>query len=190
MIRQFKNNQNPVLFERIFADFNTAAIPNISWLNEAFGRAYTVESKTYGGLTFVEPAVYVDNGEYLSMLPNDTYGNFSFFILDDPQTYAIQPNGRGLIEANGSIIFWFNLESVYSGDDLLKQASENIKLELIRFITTPGLIKTGRIELLRVEEKPNNVYNGYSLKNVESQYLTYPYHGFRFRCLFKVKELC
>lgn len=181
---------NPVLLDKPIQDLQTLFVTNLIWLNYAFGKAYrlvkTVDSKEY-----IYPAVYKNHGEYYSVLPDDVDGNFCFFEIDDPQEFEPFSGGTGSLKVltiKASIIFWYRLDTIYSDDTM--HYGEEVKKDILTLLAKPGLLKNGRISITNVYERAENIYRGYSIKQIDHQYLMYPYSGLRVECELKVQELC
>lgn len=82
---QIRYKSNPVLLDKVLQDMQTTLLVKLPWLNYAFGRAYKLVENRPDGAKFIYPAAYNGNGEYVSLLPNDNFGNFSWFDIYDPQ---------------------------------------------------------------------------------------------------------
>lgn len=180
---------NPVLLDRIIQDICTVLLAKLPWLNEAFGRAYKLVDKGQDFERFTHPVTYTGNGEYMSLLPNDTFGNFSWLEVYDPQEVDTTVIAKPKLIVRGALIFWYNLESIYEDKSLLY--TEEIKNEVLNILTTPGIIPSiGRITVTEIYERPENIYKGYSIENIDKQFFMYPYAGLRLEFTIKTKELC
>lgn len=193
---------DPVLLDKVIQDMQEMLEGNLPWLDKAFGRAFKIVEHQLAGQKFVYPAVYSGDGEYLSVLPDDKIGNFSFFEIYDPQGLSPVVQGRPKIEFNGALVFWFDLTSIYSDSKMLY--TEEVKDEILSVLTTPGAVSSGRFSLNSIIEKPENVYKGYTLEkiynnfqysgqNIESmdkQYFMFPYAALRFEFTITTQELC
>lgn len=183
-----KQNSSPKLIESVIQELQTVLKDNLAWLDYAFGKSYKLV-KLVNNVEYKYPAVYAGNREYLSVLPDDIVGNISFFEVHDPQEYdgAVQC-GKGNLKVKIALIFWFSLETIYENTDIIM--SENIKNDILKLITTPGKLSRGRVTVEKVYEKAENIYSGYSLKQIQNQYLMFPHYGFRFECELLINELC
>lgn len=192
--------ENPVLLDKILQDIQTTLMDKLSWLNYAFGRAYKIIEHRPDGGKFVYPAVYNGNGEYVSLLPNDNLGNFSWFDIYDPQ--VIEQNIRQFTY-KGAIVFWYDLSSIYPDANALY--TEEVKNEIINVLTAKGFITTvGRLSINRVYENFENIYKGYALEKIynnyqysgediqelDKQFFMYPYAGLRIEFDLVTRELC
>lgn len=195
--------EEPVLLDKIIQDLQKGLQDKLEWLNYAFGRAYKLVEHRPDGDKFIYPAAYNGNAEYVSLLPNDNYGNFCWFDIYDPQTITAVTQSLPQYTFKGAIVFWYDLESIYADKSMLY--TEETKDEVIRVLTTPGLITGGgRLEITEVYERFENIYKGYSIEKVynnyiysgediqsiDKQFFMYPYAGLRIEFALTTRELC
>ena len=194
--------ENPVLLDKVIQDIQETLAEKLEWLNYAFGRAYKLVEHNNDGSKFIYPAAYVGNSEYVSLLPNDNFGNFSWFDLYDPQEITNNVQTLPQFTFSGAIIFWFNLNSIFADADAMYV--EEVKDEIARVLTSSGFIKNGRLTLLKICERFENIYKGYALEKVynnytykgegiqsiDKQFFMHPYAGLRFEFNMVVREMC
>lgn len=195
--------QNPVLLDKVIQDIQQALKEKLKWLDYAFGRAYKLVEHQDNGGKFIYPAAYTGNSEYISLLPNDNYGNFSWFDIYDAQEITQVVQSTPQFTFSGAIIFWFNLNTIFADSDAMY--TEEVKDEIVRVLTTPGLIKqTGRLTVNKIYERFENLYSGYSLEKIYNSYVysgqniqamdklffMHPYSGLRFEFNLTTRELC
>ncbi|MGN0558043.1 MAG: hypothetical protein ACI4IS_01165 [Acutalibacteraceae bacterium] len=198
---RFKDN--PVLLDKILQDMQSGLMSKLKWLNYAFGRAYRLVEHRPDGNKFVYPAAYNGNGEYISLLPNDNFGNFCWFDIYDPQRITQVVQSLPQYTFSGAIVFWYNLDTIFSSAETLN--TEEVKDEIIRLLTTPGIIKTtGKLEINSIYERFENIYKGYSIEkiynnytyqgediqNIDKQFFMYPFAGIRIEFTLTTRELC
>ena len=198
---RFKDN--PVILDKVIQDMQKVLSEKLQWLDYAFGRAYKLVEHRPDGNKFVYPAAYNGNGEYISLLPNDNFGNFCWFDVYDPQRITEITQSLPQYTFNGAIVFWYNLSLIH--DDSTVLYTEEIKDEVIRVLTTPGLITTtGKISINEIYERFENIYKGYSIERVynsfayqgeniqdiDKQFFMYPYAGLRIEFSLTTRELC
>lgn len=198
---RFKDN--PVLLDKILQDMQSGLMSKLKWLNYAFGRAYRLVEHRPDGNKFVYPAAYNGNGEYISLLPNDNFGNFCWFDIYDPQRITQVVQSLPQYTFSGAIVFWYNLDTIFSSAETLN--TEEVKDEIIRLLTTPGIIKTtGKLEINAIYERFENIYKGYSIEkiynnytyqgediqNIDKQFFMYPFAGIRIEFTLTTRELC
>lgn len=198
---RFKDN--PVLLDKILQDMQSGLMSKLKWLNYAFGRAYRLVEHRPDGNKFVYPAAYNGDGEYISLLPNDNFGNFCWFDIYDPQRITQVVQSLPQYTFSGAIVFWYNLDTIFSSAETLN--TEEVKDEIIRLLTTPGIIKTtGKLEINSIYERFENIYKGYSIEkiynnytyqgediqNIDKQFFMYPFAGIRIEFTLTTRELC
>lgn len=195
--------KNPVLLDKIIQDIQTKLKDKLTWLNYAFGRAYKLVQHQDDGGKFIYPAAYIGNSEYISLLPDDNYGNFCWFDIYDSQKVMNVVQSTPQFTISGAIIFWFNLDSIFSDNDAMY--TEEIKDEIIRVLSTPGIVKqTGKLAINEIYERFENIYSGYSIEKIYNSYqysgqdiqsldkmfFMHPYSGLRFEFTITTRELC
>lgn len=200
---QINFKKNPVLLDKIIQDMQKSLTKRLKWLNYAFGRAYKLVEHRPDGNKFIYPAAYNGNGEYISLLPNDNLGNFSWFDIYDPQKITEVVQSLPQYTFSGAIVFWYNLNSIYEDSNNLY--AEEVKDEIIRTLTTPGLITTtGKLSIKDIYECFENIYKGYSIEkiynnyiykgqgiqDIDKQFFMFPYAGIRIEFNLTTRELC
>lgn len=200
---QIRYKSNPVLLDKVLQDMQTALLVKLPWLNYAFGRAYKLVENRPDDAKFIYPAAYNGNGEYISLLPNDNFGNFSWFDIYDPQKITQVVQSLPQYTFSGAIVFWYDLSSIYEDETVLH--TEEVKDEIIRVLTTPGVITTtGKLTINNIYERFENIYKGYSIEkiynnydysgqniqDIDKQFFMYPYAGIRIEFTLTTRELC
>lgn len=200
---QIPFKQDPVLLDRVLQDIQQSLLKKLPWLDMAFGRAYKLIEFRTDGNKFVYPAAYSGDSEYISLLPNDNYGNFCWFDIYDPQKVTAVVQALPQYTFNGAIIFWYNLNSIYP--DSKAMYTEEVKDEIMRVLTTPGLISfTGKFSVNEIYERFENIYKGYSIEkiynnyiysgediqSIDKQFFMHPYAGIRIEFSLITRELC
>lgn len=200
---RMRYKENPVLLDKVLQDMQKALTQKLTWLNYAFGRAYKLVEHRPDGNKFTYPAAYNGNGEYVSLLPNDNFNNFSWFDIYDPQKITQVVQSLPQYTFSGAIVFWYNLSSIYEDETALY--SEEVKDEIIRVLTTPGIITTnGKLVINNIYERFENIYKGYSIEKVyndyvykgediqdiDKQFFMFPYAGIRIEFTLTTRELC
>lgn len=195
---QIRFKEDPVLLDKILQDMQKSLMNRLKWLNYAFGRAHELVEHRPNGNKFIYPAMYNGNGEYVSLLPNDNFGNFSWFDIYDPQKITEVVQSLPQYTFSGAIIFWYDLSSIYEDETVMH--TEEVKDEIMRVLTTPGLITTtGKLVINDIYERFENIYKGYSIEKIYNnyaykgegiQFFMYPYAGIRIEFTLTTRELC
>ena len=97
--------ENPVLLDKVIQDIQKTLGEKLKWLNYAFGRSYKLVEHQEGGGKFIYPAAYVGKSEYVSLLPNDQYGNFCWFDIYDAQNITQVVQSTPQFTFSGAIVF-------------------------------------------------------------------------------------
>ena len=167
----------------------------ISWLDVAFGRAQRLIKQTPSGRRVTTPNVYAGgwNGhgadDYIEVSPDAQIGNFSFFAVEDPQD--IRPGvGQKEFRTPFGLITWFDCRKAFNS--ATNRNTEKLKADVLKVLTgRSGFVLTqGHIELTRIYEQAQNIYRGFSLDEVDNQFLMHPYGGFRIEGYLYYLELC
>lgn len=179
--------EEPKLLDVLINEIRQALDIDVPWLNSIYGTSF-IATQRINNRDDVYPVVYIGKSEYRSMLPDESSGNYVFFELNDPVLYSNKIPGRHMIEAECSIIFWFNLKTIFA-DDASHQI-EAVKKDILNVLEKPGIIKSGRIKVTSIFHRPKNIFNLYSLNEVASQFLMHPFSGLRFYCTLSYTDIC
>ena len=184
--RIYKQPTRPYLFDKIIQNLQDE-LGGLSWLDHIFGRAERLV-KMKNGARYYTPNVYRGKDDYIQLLPdNMELGNYCFFILDDPQTISLPMGLQNRVKTPFSLIVWIDMRQVGATYD--DRNTEYLKEQLIKTIRR-AWIKKGAVTLAKVYEKAENVFQGFSLDEVDNQYLMAPYAGFRITGEMQIDEEC
>ena len=132
--------------------------------------------------------MYAGGNEYKDVSPDSGIGNFCFFWVDDPQTIDWLPNVQIGISTPFSIIFWFDYRRIFNSANIRNR--ESIKKQILDVLNGGFWLKHGSIKINRIYELAENVYRGFSLDEIDNQYLMHPYGGMRFDGELSISESC
>jgi hypothetical protein len=177
----------PAFFDKIVVQVQDTLKAKLSWLNYSFGRSQKLIRKQ-GDKEYYYPGVHIRAEEYQSVEPNNDLGNFSFFILSDPQEVDFNPHTTNNVKAKYALIFWLKLDTVFPNST--DRDTETLKADILKILTRELFLTFGRLSVTSIQEDSKNIYKEYSLKEVESQYLMQPYAGFRFEGDLLLNEPC
>lgn len=175
---------NPVLIERLFNDVQQALIDNLDWLDLAYGKAERIMQRTQRNERTFIPAWYVGNEDYENLLPDDRKGNYSFFTVEDNQGVESAKGRPARVNGLCSLIVWLDQRTL-SND----WSKERAKSTILATLTQLNL-DNGHLQVQSIFERAESVFSGFTLDEVENQYLTYPYCGFRFVCQYSIMQDC
>jgi len=189
----------PVIPDAIMLDLHLGEIQkglvdNLKWLDAAFGRSQRL-TKEMNGKRIVTPNVFCGGwrghgeNDYIEVSPDSKIGNFSFFEIDDPQTIDQGPWARE-VKAPFGLIVWFDLTRVYGTAS--NRNTEKIKADILRVLggRAGWHLSEGRITINRIYERAENIYKGYTLSEIDNQFLMHPFGGLRFEGVLEFAEYC
>ena len=184
----------PVMIDKIIGEIQNGLVDNVTWLDVAFGKAQRL-TKMINEKRVVTPNVFCGgwNGhgpnDYIEVSPDSKIGNFSFFEIDDPQTIDAGPWARE-IKAPFGLVVWFDLTRVY--DEPSNRNTEKLKADILRVLNGRAgwHLSSGRVQINRIYERFENIYKGYTLSEIDNQFLMHPFAGLRFEGLLEFEELC
>lgn len=144
------------------------SLASLPWLEKSWARAKQANSK-------LEPMIYLNAKEYYSVMPNDSYKSYSFWFvqseqraLDSSTTMTSVP-----MEAIVSCICWVDLRRLNVAKDFI------FVQELIKDIVNLTN-RNGNFTLLRIyDEKVEDIFKGFPLKEQHRDLLMFPYQSFR-----------
>lgn len=176
---QVIETDNPVLIDKAILNIRRSLTDNLEWLTHAFGRCQRI-SKQIGKKRYFIPAIHAGGLQYADVMPSDDYGNYCFFIIHEPQTYERIPMQHGRISTPFSIVFWVNVDKILS-----ERNTEEVKRQILSVLNTKANIK-----ITRIWEQAENVFKGFTVDEIENQYLIHPYAGMRFEGVLTIEEEC
>lgn len=179
--------KNPELFDRVIANIQQGLADGLPWLNYSFGRAERLV-KTIQGKRYYTPNIYVGGNEYMLIAPDSKIGNFSFFVVDDPQNISWYAGEPSKYKSPFSIIFWFDMRTVTN--DANNRNRESVKQQIMRVLNGGFWLRVGSMRINRVYEKAENIFTGFTLDEIDNQFLMHPFAGFRFEGELEVDETC
>lgn len=184
--RIYKQPERAYLFDRVIQGLQDA-LGNLSWLNHVFGRSKRLVVMR-DGIRRYTPNVYKGKGEYIQLLPDNTgLGNYCFFVMDDPQTVTVPYGNSNRLKAPFSLIVWCDMRTVGATKD--DHNTERLKEEVLKTVRRSWL-RHGAVTLDRVYERAENVFTGYTIDEVDNQYLMSPFAGFRITGEMIIDEEC
>lgn len=176
---------NPELFDIAIGEIQDVLGGKIPWLSNIYGKVQKLVRLKENKEVYY-PGVYVKKKDYISVLPDVKNGNIAFFVLADPQGVDFTQNLLGNVSAPFSIVFWFNQKTIDGNDS---RNTEMVKAQILKALTTSH-IKSGRFEVTKIYERAENIFQGFTLKEIETQYLMQPYAGLRFEGVITVRQSC
>lgn len=186
VIERVPTKPQPKLFDKLIGAMQKGLADNLPWLTHSFGKAERL-IKVIKGRRYYTPNLYVGNGEYMNIEPDSDLGNYSFFVLEEPQNITYERGQRNIITAPYSLVVWFDLRKVETED---LRNTEAIKQNILRVLNGEIFTREGRYSVRRVYEKAEKVFEGFTLDEVDNQFLMHPFAGFRFEGEMEIEDEC
>ena len=175
----FPRITTPYLFDKVIRELQQALKEGLPWLENSFGRVERRVTEVNERRLYV-PAIYQQDGMYGIMLPDDRLGCYSFFVMHDPQEVLNRMQTEVRIKSPFSLIVWVDMRRVEKKMRMPDERNtEYIKEQVLSVIETASKRK-GHISINRIYERAENVFDGFSLDEVNNQFLMSPFAGFRF----------
>lgn len=178
--------KSPVLFDKVIGSIQDGLAVSFPWLDHLFGRVERL-TKPVQGARVMTPNVYVGGNEYMQILPDQGLGNFCFFLLDDPFAVEWSVGDTSRLEAAFSLVVWVDMRTIEDDDE---RNTERVKADILRALNGGIWIRTGSIIVESVYSQAERVFAGFTLDEVDNQFLMSPFAGFRFEGKMKVKDEC
>lgn len=186
--------KDPIMLDSVIAEIQKGLTEQLSWLDAAFGRSQIL-TKAMNGKRIVAPHVFCGGwkghgpNDYIEVSPDARIGNFSFFEIEDPQTITPGPWAREIKTPFGLIV-WVDLTRVYGKAD--NRNTEKLKADILHVLNgrTGWHLPQGRIVINKIYERVENIYRGYTLSEIDNQFLMHPFWGARFDGYLEYNESC
>lgn len=172
-------NNNAYLFDKCINELRTVLADRLAWLDVSYGRAERL-IKTVDGKRYYTPNVYKGNDQYEVLLPDDRKGCYSFVVLSEPQEVINQMQMEVRVKSPFSLIVWVDMRRVEKKMQLAdKRNTEYVKEQVLGVLET-AFLKKGAIKVSKIYQRAENVFQGFTLDEVDNQFLMSPFAGFRF----------
>ncbi len=181
----YRNPLTPTIISPVNADVYInnlqLAFAGLSWVEYSFGRT-TRHTEDIKGVLKTYPKAYQSGITYQNVMPNNNLGKGYSFIEVPRADMDFNKGHQNTWEYDISMVFYFNYKKVDStkgypfGEELLQDVMVILQTDVS----------------LKCEVIPNNVtfvveeiFEGYSLDIIQTQYLMYPWGGFKIDATMK-----
>lgn len=179
--------EKPEMLDIIVNNMQQGLSDTLPWLDNVFGIAERLVKYNEKGKRIFTPCMYQTGNEYMELLPDSDLGNFAFFTIDDPQGVDYDRSSVAM-KTPFSIIFWLDYRLINS--DASTRNKEMVKRQILDALNGGFWLKNGRIKINRIYALAENIYRGFSLDEIENQFLMHPFGGFRFEGVLEISETC
>lgn len=178
---------NPVAVDRAIYGINDALAAALPWLDWAFGRAQRITRRTANKKEYRLPNVWKGGNEYTDVSPDQCLGNFLFWFINDPQVVEVLPGRLSRIKYSCSLILWYDCRKVVDGGE---RNTERVKAQVLVALDSVLMPVGAKVRIEKTYDEATNIYHGFSLSEVDNQYLTHPFAGLRIDMVLAVDEDC
>jgi hypothetical protein len=169
--------ETPVFMDEVVVQIQDILKANLPWLDYSFGRSQKLVTKK-DKKDYFYPGIHLGDEKYINVFPDQSLGNFSFMAFEDPEDIDVKLKPYIKVTKNFSLIFWFNIDKIF--EDQKDRNLETVKLQILTVLNTKMFLNKGRISMSTIQEDAKNIYKGYSINELASQFLMHPYAGLRF----------
>ena len=185
--RIYLQPEQPKLFDRPIQDLQKSIGRKLLFMNHIFGRCERL-LKVVEGRRSYSPNIYKGRDEYELLTPDNTdLGNYCFFVPDEPEVMVANFGISGRLRAPFSLVVWVDQRTIEDKD---ARDIYGLELKVLDAIASPGVLRHGGIEVSRVFHKAENVFQGFTMDEVDNQFLMSPFIGLRVECELWVDEDC
>ena len=168
--------ENPKLFDVAIGAIQQGLADRLGWLDYSFGRAERLV-KDVDGRKYYTPNVYVGKRDYELVMPDDFHlGNYSFFVMDEPQDVEAPLQEQVKITAPFSLIVWVDMRTIDDNDERNTEAVKEAVLMALHDIH----LRRGRFSVTKIYERAENVWQGFTQDETQNQFMMSPFAAFRF----------
>lgn len=177
---------NPRLFDIIIGEIQDGLGANIAWLDHVFGRVERLV-EMIDGKKYFTPNIYLGRNDYELILPDQKLGNFCFFQLEEPQQISYERGDTNKLTAPFSIVVWVDMRTIEDSDT---RNTEAVKRDILRVLNGEIFVRSGWFRINRIYDKAENVFSGYTLDEVDNQFLMQPFCGWKFTGELHISDTC
>ena len=160
----------PALFDRCICSLQDGLAKELPWLDHCFGR--------------IERLV---KDEYMLLLPDQGLGNFCYFVMDDPEEVQWNVGERSRLQSTFSLVVWVDMRTIEDDDT---RNTEEVKAQILRALNGGIWVRSGSIKVEKIYSRAENVFAGFTLDEVDNQFLMSPFAGWRFEGTMIVNDEC
>lgn len=177
----------PHLFDLAFSWMQDALADGLPWLDHVLPSVERLVKVVMGRKVYT-PNIYTGGNDYELVTPDvGGIGNYSFFVLDEPQQITYDAGGRASATSSFSLVVWLDIRTVDAHAE--ERNIEGVKRDILRAVRGTWM-RDGEFTITKVYQRAEKVFSGFSLDEVDNQFLMHPYCGFRFVGEITIKEEC
>ena len=185
--RLYLQTEEPKLFDRPIQDMQRSIAKKLLFIDHVFGRCERLVKESDGRKVYT-PNVYAGRDEYILLTPDNTdLGNYCFFVREDPEQMVEGFGNHGRMRCPFSLVVWVDLRTIEDEDE---RNVYDVELKVLDAVASPGVLRSGGLTVNRVYHRAENVFDGFTLDEVDNQFLMSPFFGLRVQMELWVDEDC
>lgn len=185
--RLYLQPDEPKLFDRPIQDLQKSIAGKLLFMDHVFGRCERL-LKVVDGKRYYTPNIYKGRDEYILLTPDNTdLGNYCFFVPEEPEVMVANFGVSGRIKAPFSLVVWVDMRDVEDKD---VRNVYDLELKVLDAVASPGVLRHGGLEVSRIYHKAENVFSGFTLDEVDNQFMMSPFMGLRIELELWIDEDC
>ena len=178
--------RKPALFDRVIVGLQDGLARELPWLTHIFGRVERLVKQTEGVRRYT-PNIYLGKDEYLLLTPDQGLGNYCFFVLGEGEQVTWDVGEQNRMEAPFSLVVWCDMRTVEDDD---ARNTEAVKAQILRAMNGNIRTRAGFAKIEEIYSHAENVFQGFTLDEVDNQFLMSPFAGWRFSGTMWVTDEC
>ena len=185
--RLYLQPDSPKLFDRPIQDIQRSIAKKLLFIDHVFGRCERLAKESDGRKVYT-PNVYAGRDEYILLTPDNTdLGNYCFFVREDPEQMVEGFGNHGRMRCPFSLVVWLDMRTIEDEDE---RNVYDVELKVLDAVASPGVLRSGGLTVNRLYHRAENVFDGFTLDEVDNQFLMSPFFGLRVQMELWVDEDC
>lgn len=177
---------NAVLLDAVIEEINEQMADNLPWLTNIFGKVERLIERV-NGRNYYSANIHIKGNEYMRIAPDSELGNFTFFVADEPEYIEYNRYDQTHFRTPVSLVVWVDMRTIPSGEE---RNIEGVKQEITRFLNGGLFLRSGRFFVTKIYNKAESIFEGFTLEEIDNQFLMQPYCGWRFEGEIELLDTC
>lgn len=178
--------ENAVLLDAVIEEINEQMAVNLQWMTNIFGKVERLIERI-NGRNYYSANIHTKGNDYMRIAPDSGLGNFSFFIADEPEYIDYNRYDQTHFKYPVSLVVWVDMRTMPSGAE---RNIEGVKQEITRFLNGGLFLRSGRFFVTKIYNKAESIFEGFTLEEIDNQFLMQPYCGWRFEGEIELLDTC
>lgn len=177
---------NAVLLDAVIEEINEQMAAELQWMTNIFGKVERLIERI-NSRNYYSANIHTTGNDYMRIAPDSGLGNFSFFVADEPEYIEYNRYDQTHFRTPVSLVVWVDMRTIPSGAE---RNVEAVKQEITRFLNGGLFLRSGRFFVTRIYNKAESIFEGFTLEEIDNQFLMQPYCGWRFEGEIELLDTC